>query len=144
MAPETDLIKEVLQEASTIAIIGVSDKPERPSHEVARFLIEKTDYRIYLVNPALTHLFGMPVYPTLSAVVDVNGPIDIVNVFRRVEEMGPILEEAISKKAKVFWMQLGLQDNGLASRAESGGLKVVQDKCIKIEITSRQGSSQQS
>ena len=144
MAPETDLIKEVLQRASTIAIVGVSDKPERPSHDVARFLIEKTDYRIYMVNPALTLLFGMPVYPTLSAAIDVNGPIEIVNVFRRVEEMGPILDEAISKKAKVFWMQLGLRDNGLASRAESAGLKVIQDRCIKIEITSLRGSSQQS
>lgn len=127
-------IHEVLTASKVIAIVGVSDKPDRPSNGVARYLLEHTEYDLYFVNPLINELFGRPVYPTLSEAAEVAGKIDIVDVFRKVEDMGPILDEAISIGAKNFWMQLGLKSEALAEKGELVGLTVIQDKCIKIEI----------
>ena len=124
---------DLLHRAKTIAIVGVSNKADRPSYGVAEYLLKNSDYEIYFVNPAITELFGRPVYPTLVAVSKVCPQIDIVDVFRKIEDMPGILDEAIAIGAKSFWMQLGLRDNELAEKGKTAGLVVIQDLCIKIE-----------
>ena len=120
----------ILRRAKTIAIVGVSDKPDRASNQVAKYLVEHSTYTLFFVNPLLKELFDQPVYASLS---DIPDHIDIVDVFRKVEDMPEILDEAIAIGAEIFWMQLGLRDEVLAQTAKNAGLKVVQDMCIKIE-----------
>jgi len=127
-------IHQVLTTSKAIAIVGVSDKPDRPSNGVAEYLLHNSQYDLYFVNPAITQLFGRPVYPNLTEAAAVAGQIDVVDVFRKVEDMDPILDEAIAIGAKTFWMQLGLKSEALAAKGESAGLTVIQDKCIKIEL----------
>ena len=121
---------DLLSTAKTIAIVGVSDKTDRPSNQVARYLLENSDYAVYFVNPLIKELFGQEVFASLA---DIPVKIDIVDVFRRIEDMPEILEESIEIGAGAFWMQLGLRDEVLAEVARSAGLTVVQDKCLKIE-----------
>jgi uncharacterized protein len=127
-------VEKVLTTSKAIAIVGVSDKPDRPSHGVAEYLLHNSQFDLFFVNPAITQLFGRPVYPNLTEAAAVAGQIDVVDVFRKVEDMGSILDEAIAIGAKVFWMQLGLRSDELAAKAEAAGLTVIQDKCIKIEL----------
>jgi len=124
--PALDLLRNSL----SIAIVGISDKPDRASNQVAQYLVDHSDYTLYFVNPAIKELFRQPVYASLT---EIPAHVDIVDVFRKVEDMPPILDEAISIGAKAFWMQLGLRDEALAKTGEEAGLTVVQDKCIKIE-----------
>ena len=121
---------DLLSTAKTIAIVGVSDKTDRPSNQVARYLLENSDYAVYFVNPNIKELFGQEVFASLA---DIPVKIDIVDVFRRIEDMPEILEESIEIGAGAFWMQLGLRDEVLAEVARSAGLTVIQDKCLKIE-----------
>jgi predicted CoA-binding protein len=131
MTPTT--ANELLHSAKTIAIVGVSNKADRPSYGVAEYLMKNSNYDLFFVNPAITELFGKPVYPSLEAVSEVSARIDIVDVFRKIEDMPGILDEAIAIGAKSFWMQLGLRDDALADRGRAAGLIVIQDLCIKIE-----------
>jgi len=124
---------DLLKNAKTIAIVGVSDKADRPSNGVARYLLENSNYTIFFVNPVLKELFGKPVYGLLADVLAVTPTIDIVDVFRKIEDMPAVLDEAIAVGAGAFWMQLGLRDDALANKAITAGMQVVQDKCIKIE-----------
>ena len=124
---------DLLKNAKTIAIVGVSDKADRPSNGVARYLLENSNYTIFFVNPVLKELFGKPVYGSLADVLAVTPTIDIVDVFRKIEDMPAVLDEAIAVGAGAFWMQLGLRDDALANKAITAGMQVVQDKCIKIE-----------
>jgi predicted CoA-binding protein len=121
---------EILRSATTIAIVGVSDKPDRPSYGVAKYLLDDTDYELYFVNPVVKVLFGKPVYATLA---DIPTKIDIVDVFRKSEDIPGVMEQAIAIGAKNFWMQLGITNEASAAQGEAAGLGVVQDKCIKIE-----------
>jgi len=136
---EAQSTREVLEGTRVIAIVGVSDKPDRPSNRVAQYLLDHGDYQLLFINPALDQLFGQPVYSTLTEAAGAvrESGIDIVDVFRKVEDMGPILDEAIAIRARTFWMQLGLSSDELAARGELAGLTVVQDKCIKIELENR-------
>ncbi len=131
MTPTT--ANELLHSAKTIAIVGVSNKADRPSYGVAEYLMKNSNYDLFFVNPGITELFGKPVYPSLEAVSEVSARIDIVDVFRKIEDMPGILDEAIAIGAKSFWMQLGLRDDALADRGRAAGLIVIQDLCIKIE-----------
>jgi predicted CoA-binding protein len=124
---------DLLKSAKTIAIVGVSDKADRPSNGVARYLLENSNYTLFFVNPVLKELFGQPVFGSLEEVRAVSPVIDIVDVFRKIEDMPGVLEEAIAIGAGAFWMQLGLRDDLLAAKAIAAGMQVVQDKCIKIE-----------
>lgn len=135
--PTTADVREVLSTTRTVAVVGVSDKPDRPSHEVASYLIEHTDYEVWLVNPHLTTLFGHTVYPSLA---DLPSPPDIVDVFRRVSELPGITDEAIAAHARVLWFQLGLYDETAASTATSAGLTVVMNKCLKVEHSALVGA----
>ena len=125
-----DASLDLLRNSKSIAIVGVSDKPDRASNQVAQYLVDHSNYTLYFVNPAIKELFGQPVFASLT---DIPDRVDIVDVFRKVEDMPQILDEAISIGAKAFWMQLVLRDDALAKAGEEAGLTVVQDKCIKIE-----------
>ena len=121
---------EILRSSTTLAIVGVSDKPDRPSYGVAKYLLDNTDYELYFVNPVVKELFGKLIYPALA---DIPVKIDIVDVFRKSEDIPGVMEQAIAIGAKNFWMQLGITHADAAAQGEEAGLGVVQDKCIKIE-----------
>lgn len=119
----------ILGSARSIALVGVSANPLRSSNFVATYLV-KTPYRVYPVNPMYQEVLGLECYPTLA---DLPETPDIVDVFRRTEELPGVVDEAIAVGAKVVWFQLGLRHDEAARRAVEAGLEVVQDRCLKIE-----------
>ena len=125
-------IAELLKNVRTIAMVGASDRPDRPSNGVMKFL-QDHGYRVIPVNPTITgeHIHGEYVWRELSQIGE---PIDMVDIFRRSSEVGPVVDQAITIGAKSVWMQLGVVDEEAAARAEAAGLKVVMDHCPKIEI----------
>ena len=125
-------IAELLQSARTIAMVGASDRPDRPSHRVMKFL-QNQGYRIIPVNPQITgeHVHGEYVWRELAQIGE---PIDIVDIFRRPQAAGEAVDEAIAVGAKAVWLQLGVINEDAAQRAEAAGLKVVMDRCPAIEI----------
>jgi len=127
--PSRDQIKELLEQTKLIAVVGLSDNPEKVSHMVAQAMQDK-GYRIIPVNPNADTILGEKVYARLS---DIPFPVDIVNVFRRSDQVVPIAEEAAQIKAKAFWLQLGIVNEEAARIAAEGGLKVIMDRCIKVE-----------
>jgi uncharacterized protein len=125
-------IAELLSSIRTIAMIGASDRPDRPSYGVMKFL-QNHGYRVIPVNPPITgeHIHGEFVWRDLSEIGD---PIDMVDIFRRSADAGDAVDQAIAAGVKAVWMQLGVVDEEAAARAEAAGLKVVMDRCPKIEI----------
>ena len=125
-------IAELLTNARTIAMVGASDRPDRPSHGVMKFL-QGHGYRVIPVNPQITgeHVHGEFVWRELAQIGE---PIDIVDIFRRPEAAGEAVDQTIFAGAKAVWLQLGIVNEEAAKRAEEAGLKVVMDRCIKIEI----------
>ncbi len=130
-----DEIKEILTKYKTIAVVGISNKPDRDSYIVAEYLL-KNGYKIIPVNPNIDSVFGLKAYPDILSIPD---EIDIVDIFRRPEFVDEIVEQAIQKKAKVVWMQLGVVNEKAAKKAEEAGLKVIMNKCIKVEHMYRFG-----
>jgi len=127
MNPPDDELRRLLTGARTLAIIGLSDKPERDSNEVARYL-RSQGYRIVPVNPALPEVLGERSYPSLAAIPpDVR--VDIAVVFRKSEAVPPIVDEAIARRVPVLWMQLGVEHPEAAARARSRGVVVVENLC---------------
>ena len=122
----------LLDEVRTIAMVGASDRPDRPSNGVMKFL-QSRGYRVIPVNPMITgeHVHGEYVWRELAQIGE---PIDLVYIFRRSSEVRPIVDQAIAIGAKAIWMQMGVIDEVAAARAEAAGLKVVMDRCPKIEI----------
>ncbi len=125
-------IYELLANIRTIAMIGASDRPDRPSHRVMASL-QGQGYRVIPVNPQITgeHVHGEYVWRELSQIGE---PIDLVDIFRRPQAAGEAVDEAIAAGAKAVWMQLGVINEEAAARAEAAGLKVVMDRCPAIEI----------
>ena len=125
-------IRELLTNARNIAVFGCSDRPSRPSYGVAGFL-QKHGYRMLPVNPQITgeHVHGEYVWRDLG---QLGVPIDIVDIFRRPIAAGEAVDQAIEARANAVWMQLGIVNEQAAARAEAAGLKVVMDRCTKIEI----------
>ena len=125
-------IQELLANARTIAMVGASDRPDRPSYGVMKFL-QAHGYRVLPVNPQITgeHVHGEFVWRELAQIGE---PIDIVDIFRRPQAAGEAVDQAIFAGAKAVWLQLGIVNEEAAERAEAAGLKVVMDRCIKIEI----------
>jgi len=119
-----DEIKEILTKYNTVAIVGISNKPDRDSYIVAEYLWNH-GYKIIPVNPNIDSIFGLKAYPDLLSIPD---EIDIVDIFRRPEFVDEVVEQAIQKKAKVVWMQLGVINEKAAKRAQDAGLKVVMNK----------------
>lgn len=128
--PDRDEIKAILEKTNTIAVVGLSDKPDRVSHMVAAAMQDR-GYRIIPVNPSGSDtILGEKRYASLS---EIPQPIDIVNVFRRSEFCPPVAEEAVRIGAKVLWLQQGIESEEAARIAEEGGLRVIMDRCIKVE-----------
>ena len=125
-------IAELLTNARNIAMVGASDRPDRPSHGVMQFL-QAHGYRVFPVNPQITgeHVHGEFVWRELAQIGE---PIDIVDIFRRPQAAGEAVDQAIAVGAKAVWLQLGIVNEEAAQRAEAAGLQVVMDRCIKIEI----------
>ena len=125
-------IRALLSEARTIALVGASDRPDRPSYGVMKRL-QDHGYRVIPVNPQITgeHVHGEFVFRELGQLGD---PIDIVDIFRRSDAVGGIVDEAIAVGARAIWMQLGVVNDEAAARAEAAGLKVVMNRCPAIEI----------
>jgi predicted CoA-binding protein len=125
-------IRDLLANARTIAMIGASDRPDRPSYGVMKFL-QDWGYRVFPVNPQITgeHVHGEYIWRELSQIGE---PIDIVDIFRRPQAAGEAVDEAIAAGAKAVWMQIGVVNEEAAARAEAAGLKVVMDRCPKIDI----------
>jgi predicted CoA-binding protein len=125
-------IAELLTTARTIAVVGASDRPDRPSYGVMKFL-QDHGYRVFPVNPQITgeHVLGEFVWRELA---QIGVPIDIVDVFRRPDAVDEAVEQAVFAGAKAVWMQIGVINEEAAARAEEAGLKVVMDRCPKIEL----------
>ena len=125
-------IKALLEGARTIAVVGASERPDRPSYRVMRTLQEH-GYRVIPVNPQITgeHVHGEFIFRELAQLGD---PIDIVDIFRRSDAAGEAVDQAIAVGAKAVWMQLGVIDEAAAARAEAAGLRVVMDRCPAIDI----------
>jgi predicted CoA-binding protein len=132
----TSEVKQILTDAMSIAVIGVSSKPDRASHQVAAYLIEQTHFDVYLINPAATEdILGQRVYKSLAELPVIP---DIIDVFRKGDDMPGVYEKefpAISANAagKTWWMQLGIRNDEVAQSAHEAGMKVVMDRCIKVD-----------
>lgn len=125
-------IKTLLENVRTIALVGASDRPDRPSYGVMAFL-QRHGYRVIPVNPQITgeHVHGEYIFRELSQIGE---PIDMVDIFRRPQAAGEAVDEAIAAGAKAVWMQIGVINPEAAARAEAAGLRVVMDRCPAIEI----------
>ena len=123
-----DLEKELLKNARTIAVVGLSPNPDRPSYRVSCYM-QAYGYKIIPVNPSITEALGEKAYPSLK---DIPEKVDIVNIFRRSEDVPPVVDEAIAIKARVLWMQQGIVNEAVARKAESAGMTVIMDRCIMV------------
>jgi predicted CoA-binding protein len=129
MIDDADGLRRVLAQTRSIAVVGLSAKWHRPSYFAAQYMLDR-GYRIIPVNPAYETVLGQRCYPSLS---DIPEPVDMVDCFRRSDEILPLAEEAIAIGAKCLWMQLGVINAEAAALAEAAGLDVVMDRCVKIE-----------
>jgi uncharacterized protein len=135
-AASVDPVLDILRTYQTIAVVGLSSNPMRPSNGVSEYL-QSAGYRIIPVNPNETKVLGEKSYARLE---DVPEKIDIVDIFRRPEEVPPVVESGIRIGAKVVWMQLGIANDSAAQQAQSAGLTVVMDACLLIEHKRRRQS----
>lgn len=133
----TDEIERMLTETRTIAVVGMSPRPDRPSHYVAKYLMEQ-GYEIIPVNPMVDEVAGLKSYPDLGSIPC---PVDMVDIFRRSREVPPIVEEAIEIGSKFIWMQDGVVHEEAAAKARAAGLSVVMDNCPLREHSRRYGGS---
>jgi len=133
MGPDTDraMVQELLGTARTIAVVGASNTPGRPSHRVVFYLM-RAGFDVYPVNPALKELGGRPVYPDLTS-LPAGVKMDVVDIFRKPEAVLPIVEDAIAIGARAVWMQEGIVNEEAAARARAAGLAVIMDRCIMKE-----------
>lgn len=124
-----DPISKILQQAETIAVVGLSGNPARPSYDVAQYL-QRSGYRVIPVNPNETQVLGEKAYPDLLSIPE---RIDIVDIFRRPEYVPDVVDQAIKKGAKVVWMQPGAENYDAADMAEAAGLKTVVGMCLRVQ-----------
>jgi predicted CoA-binding protein len=123
-------LAQLLSKTKRVAVVGISDKEDRPSNGVSRWLMTNSHLELYFVNPALTTVLGQPCYASLA---DIPEPIDMVDIFRKVSDIPAVVDEAMAIGAKSIWIQLGLVDEASATRAVNAGLDVAMDLCIKVE-----------
>ncbi|GAA1837937.1 CoA-binding protein [Pseudonocardia ailaonensis] len=129
--PSASERQRILRETRTVAMVGASPNPARASNFVATYLLSSTDYEVWFVNPNATEILGRPVYPSLA---ELPGVPDLVDVFRRQEDLPAVLDETLALDGvQTWWLQFGLWDEALAARAEEAGLTVVMDRCLKVE-----------
>ncbi len=131
MTPEA--LRALLRDVKTIAVVGLSPKPWRPSYQVARYL-QRVGYRIVPVNPGHATILGEPSYPSLTAAGSANAhAIDVVDVFRRSDLAASIVDEAVRIKPRLIWLQIGVIDAAAAARAADAGIPCVMDRCLMID-----------
>lgn len=128
--PEHDDLRRIMREARTVAVVGASANPMRPSYGVWDYLRSASHYQLYLVNPTVSEIDGTPVYPSLAELPVVP---DMVDVFRRQSELPAVLRDAIAVGAKTLWLQQGLWDEQIARDGVAAGLQVVMDRCLKVD-----------
>ncbi|MBW2471988.1 MAG: CoA-binding protein [Deltaproteobacteria bacterium] len=128
-ADKVEKIRRILRDSKSIAVVGLSPKPHRPSHQVALYLME-AGYTIIPVNPGHDELLGLPCYPSLRAIPL---QVDMVDIFRRLETILAIVEDAVAIGARFIWMQEGIINEEAAAIAKAAGLSVVMDRCTKID-----------
>jgi uncharacterized protein len=130
--PDDVTLRRILAETRTIAVLGASDKPARPSHEIYSYLVSTGDYQVYPVNPTITEIDGVPTYPRLA---DLPVVPDMVDVFRRFEELPSVLADtlALEQRPKTLWLQQGLWHEQVGRDAEAAGMHVVMDLCLMVE-----------
>ena len=133
----TDEIERMLTETKTIAVVGMSPRPDRPSHYVAKYLMDH-GYDVIPVNPMVDEVAGLKSYPDLGSIPR---PVDMVDIFRRSREVPPIVEEAIEISSRFIWMQDGVVHEEAAAKARAAGLSVVMDNCTLREHSRRYGGS---
>ncbi len=126
-------IDEILRVAKTVAVVGISDKPDRPSHVVARYLQER-GYRIVPVNPRIGEVLGEKAYGSLS---DIPFRVDVVDVFRKPDDVPPVADEAVRTGARYFWMQEGVVSDRACAILDAAGVPWVMDRCMKKELAKR-------
>ena len=129
--PSATRRQQILRATRTVAVVGASPNPARASNFVATYLLASTDYDVYFVNPNATEILGRPVYKALA---DLPVVPDLVDVFRRREDLPGVLDDVLALDGvRTFWLQFGLVDEDVARRAEAAGLEVVMDRCLKVE-----------
>jgi hypothetical protein len=126
---DDNAVETILRKARTIAVVGASPKPGRDSRTIASFLAAK-GYAVFPVNPVYQEVLGMKCYPDLTSI---GSPVDIVDIFRKPNEVMPIIDEAIATGAKTVWMQLGVVNAEAAKKAEQAGIQVIMDRCIAVD-----------
>jgi predicted CoA-binding protein len=129
-APTDAEVKSLLQSSKNVAIVGISNKENRASYQVAKWLKENSHFNLFFVNPVIEEVLGEKTYPSLA---EIPVTIDIVDVFRRPEDCPPVLDKAITAGAKAIWLQLGIANEEVAGRGTDAGLDVVMDRCIKVD-----------
>ncbi len=131
-------VVQILATTKTIAVVGLSDKPDRLSNQIAAYLKEH-GYRIIPVNPTIAQALGEKAYPSLR---DIPEPVDVVQIFRKPEDVPPVVDDAIANGAKVVWMQPGIVNEEAAARAKAAGLKVLMDICMRATHRALHASGQ--
>jgi predicted CoA-binding protein len=129
-APTQDQVKSLLQESKNVAIVGISNKEDRASYQVAKWLQKNSHFTLFFVNPVIDEVLGQKTYPSLA---DIPEQIDIVDVFRKAEDCPAVLEKAVAIGAKSIWLQLGIASDEVAAKGRAAGMQVVMDRCIKID-----------
>jgi predicted CoA-binding protein len=129
-AQSNDEITVILKESKNVAIVGISNKEDRASYQVAKWLQENSHFTLFFVNPVIDEVLGQKTYPSLAEIPE---QIDIVDVFRKAEDCPSVLDKALSIGAKTIWLQLGIANDEVAERGTAAGMQVVMDRCIKID-----------
>ena len=123
-------IKAILKQSKNVAIVGISNKEDRASFQVAKYLKENAHFNLYFVNPVIDEVLGQKTYASLA---DISDHIDRVDVFRKAEDCPSVLEKAMAIKASTIWLQLGISNADVAEKGTAAGMQVVMDRCIKID-----------
>lgn len=131
--------RDLLERSKTVAIIGASSNPLRPSYTVFSYLRTQSRYDVSPINPTIAEIDGVPAFPSLTAYAQTHGAPDIVDVFRKPSEVVPIVQEAIAVGAKAVWFQYGVINEDAIRIADEAGLAVVVDRCIKVEYARLSG-----
>jgi predicted CoA-binding protein len=129
-APTNAGVKALLERSKNVAIVGISNKEDRASYQVAKWLQENSHFKLFFVNPVIDEVLGQKTFPSLA---EIPVQIDIVDVFRKAEDCPSVLEKAIAVGAKSIWLQLGISSDEVAVKGSAAGIEVVMDRCIKID-----------
>jgi predicted CoA-binding protein len=127
--PDDTRLREILQSVKYIAVVGLIEKPQRPSYQVARQLLER-GYHVIPVRPAVREVLGLPAF---ASVAEVAGPVDLVDVFVNAERVAPIIDDCIARDVRYLWLQQGIVNTSEAARAQAAGITVIMDRCLSRE-----------